>query len=103
MDHSPHFLAVDLGASSGRVMLGRWTDGRISLQELHRFTNGPVTVQGHLHWDVLRLWSEIKAGLALGAQAVATPPAGIGIDSWAIDFGLLDKQGRLIGNPYCYR
>jgi rhamnulokinase len=97
------FLAVDIGAASGRVILGRWDGARFDLEGLHRFPNEPVRVAGALHWDVLRLWHEVKAGLArYRAQAGATL-SGIGIDTWAIDFGLLDRQGRLLGNPYHYR
>lgn len=95
------FVAVDLGASSGRVMLGRWGADRVTLHELRRFPNGPVAVRGRLYWDVLRLWDEIRAGLA--AAAGLGVPAGIGVDSWGIDFGLLDEAGGLLGNPHHYR
>lgn len=98
-----NFLAVDLGASSGRVMLGRWDGRRFALKELHRFPNGGIAVHGHLHWDILRLWQEIQAGLARYAAEYNAPLAGIGVDSWAIDFGLLDGKGRLLGNPFHYR
>src|SRR6478672_2593331 len=98
-----HFLAVDLGAASGRVMLGVWDGARLALRELHRFPNGPVNVQGRLYWDVLRLWEEIQTGLARYATEFTEPLAGIGVDSWAVDYALLDGQGRLLGNPYHYR
>lgn len=106
-----NFLAVDLGASGGRVVLGRWEGERFRLQELHRFPNGPVSVPGqpgsphtaHLHWDVLRLWSEIKAGLALYGCEFGEPLSGIGVDTWAVDYALLDGEGQLLGNPYHYR
>jgi rhamnulokinase len=97
------FLAIDLGASSGRVIAGRWDGERFELEELHRFPNGPVQVQGHLHWDVLRLWQEIKTGIAKYAAQHGEPLAGIGVDTWAVDFALLDDAGRLLGNPYHYR
>src|SRR4051794_39053399 len=103
MSGAANFLAVDLGAASGRVMLGRWDGNAFDLRELHRFPNGPVQVMGHLHWDVLRLWHEIKAGLARYAAEYDGPLAGTGIDTWAVDFGLLDGAGRLLGNPYTYR
>src|SRR5690242_10727798 len=103
MSESTNFLAVDLGASSGRVMLGVWDGGRFALRELHRFPNDPVAVQGHLYWDVLRLWQEIQTGMARYAAEHTAPLAGIGIDTWAVDFGLLDGAGRLLGNPYHYR
>lgn len=92
------FLAVDLGATSGRVMRGRWEDGRIALHELRRFPNGPVSLRGRLHWDVLRLWEEVRAGLSGSGAA-----AGIGVDSWGVDFALLDEAGELLGNPHHYR
>src|SRR3954463_6252936 len=96
------FLAIDLGASSGRVMARQWDGTRFDLSEIHRFPNGPVQVMGHLHWDVLRLWHEIKVGITkYVAQHGA--PVSIGIDTWGVDFGLLDDDGRLLGNPYHYR
>jgi len=98
-----NFLAVDLGAASGRVLLGRWDGNRIGLNELHRFPNGPVTIRGHQHWDVLRLWTEIKAGIARYAQQHGSPLLGIGVDTWGVDFALLDSRGNLVGNPYHYR
>jgi rhamnulokinase len=103
MGDPANFLAVDLGASSGRVLLGRWDGARFGLRELHRFPNGGVSVRGHLHWDVLRLWQELQAGLARYAAEYDAPLAGIGVDSWAVDFGLLDGHGDLLGNPYHYR
>lgn len=103
MARTVNFLAVDLGAASGRVLLGRWDGARFALKELHRFPNGGVSVLGHLHWDVLRLWQETQAGLARYAAENDEPLAGIGVDSWAVDFGLLDAQGQLLGNPYHYR
>jgi rhamnulokinase len=103
MSDTTNFLAIDLGASSGRVMLGRWDGQRFGLHELHRFPNGPVAVRGHLHWDVLRLWQEITTGIARYAAQDDAPLAGIGIDTWAVDFGLLDRVGSLLGNPYHYR
>ncbi len=103
MSDMTNFLAIDLGASSGRVMVGQWDGQRFTLRELHRFPNGPVAVRGHLHWDVLRLWQEITTGIARYAAQDDAPLAGIGIDTWAVDFGLLDRAGCLLGNPYHYR
>jgi rhamnulokinase len=103
MAETTNFIAVDLGASSGRALLGRWDGERFQLQELYRFPNEPVNVLGHLHWDALRLWSEIKAGLARYAAEFDQPLAGIGIDTWGVDFGLLDRAGNLLGNPVHYR
>jgi rhamnulokinase len=103
MTHTTNFIAIDLGASNGRVLLGRWDGSRFDLHELHRFANGPVNVLGSLHWNVLQLWSEIKTGLARYAQQWNEPLAGIGLDTWGVDYALLDRAGRLLGNPYHYR
>lgn len=98
-----NFLAVDLGASNGRVLAGLWDGERFQLEELHRFPNGPVRVAGHLHTDALRLWTEINIGLAAYTARYKTAPAGIGVDTWGVDYGLLDRAGNLLGNPYHYR
>lgn len=103
MDRTSNYIAVDLGASGGRVLLGRWDGARFELEELHRFANEPVMLMGHLHWDVLRLWAEIKTGLTRYAAQYGEPPGGIGLATWGVDFGLLDRAGRLLGNPYHYR
>jgi rhamnulokinase len=103
MTRTANFLAVDLGASSGRVMLGRWDGARFELEELHRFANEPVGALGRLHWDALRLWHEIKGGMRRYAARYDAPLAGIGVDTWGVDFALLDRAGRLIGNPVTYR
>ena len=97
------FLAVDLGAESGRVVAGMFDGARIALEEVHRFPNGPVDVLGRLHWDVLRLWSDFKIGLAKAAQRYGDRIAGIGLDTWGVDYGLLDANDELLGNPYHYR
>ncbi|RPH56969.1 MAG: rhamnulokinase [Chloroflexi bacterium] len=99
---SSTFLAIDLGAESGRAMLGR-LDDRLSLEEVHRFVNGPVRVGEHIHWDILRLWAEIQSGLRMAAERSAGGLAGIGVDTWGVDYGLLDSADRLLGNPYHYR
>ncbi len=93
-------LAVDLGAESGRVMAVHFDGHSLQLEELHRFPNTTVTVHGTLYWDFLRLWENIQAGIDKGKSF---NPASIGVDTWGIDFGLLDKQGNLIGNPVNYR
>jgi rhamnulokinase len=91
--------AVDLGATSGRVMVGTVGPGSLELEEVHRFPNGPVTAaDGSLHWDVARLHREVLAGLRAAGRVDA-----IGIDSWAVDYGLLDAAGALLGDPFCYR
>jgi len=93
-------LAIDVGAESGRVMAVHYDGAGLQLEELHRFPNGAVEVRGSLYWDFLRLWSEIKLGIEKGK---ANHPISIGVDTWGVDFGLLDKDGRLLGNPVCYR
>ena len=97
------FIGIDLGASGGRVLLGRWDGNGFKLEELHRFLNGPVSVLGHLYWDVLYLWAEIKTGLARYSSLYGEPLAGMGVDTWGVDFALIDEQGRLLGNPCHYR
>jgi rhamnulokinase len=103
MKPAKHFVAVDLGASSGRVVSGNWDGHRFTMEELHRFPNGPAYVFGSMYWDVLRLWSGIKEGLAKFALKYGTSPDGISVDGWGVDFALLDGPGMLIGNPHHYR
>lgn len=100
---SANFIAVDLGASSGRVVLGQWDGRRFELQDLHRFANRPLEIEGHLYWDVEGLWAQIKRGLASYTARFDTPLRAIGVDSWAVDYALLDQTGRLLGRPYHYR
>jgi rhamnulokinase len=99
---SPSFLAIDLGAESGRGILGR-IDKRLTLAEVHRFPNSPVRIGDHIHWDILRIWSEVQACLRLAAGQPDSALASIGLDTWGVDFGLLDVADRLIGIPYHYR
>ncbi|MEV6288401.1 rhamnulokinase family protein [Kribbella sp. NPDC051770] len=98
---SLRLAAVDLGASSGRVMVGELGAGHLELTEVHRFWNGPVQIQGTLYWDILHLYRETLAGLAKAASD--GPLDGIGIDSWAVDYGLIAHNGKLLGNPVHYR
>jgi rhamnulokinase len=95
--------AADLGASGGRVMVAEVGSGRLALHEMHRFANAPVTVAGTMHTDVLRLYEEVLEGLAKAAAAAATGIASVGIDCWGVDYGLLDADGALLGNPVHYR
>jgi rhamnulokinase len=97
------YLAFDLGAESGRAVVGHLESDRLRLEEMHRFPNGPVRVLGSLYWDVLRLWSEIKHGLGLAAQAHGNSLTSIGLDAWGVDFGLLAPDDTLLCNPYHYR
>ena len=93
--------AVDLGASGGRVMAGQAGAEGVALHEVYRFPNEPVAVGGTLYWDILRLYAEVRHGLAAAARRFTL--AGLGIDSWGVDFGLLDATGALLGNPVHYR
>jgi rhamnulokinase len=95
--------AVDLGAASGRVMLGHVTGSGIVLTEVRRFPNDAVRVGGTLHWDVLSLYREILVGLREAAGIAGGRLAGIGVDSWGVDYGLIDASGALVGNPVHYR
>jgi rhamnulokinase len=100
--HMNAYLAVDLGAESGRVMLGTLEGGRVALEEVHRFPNRSLNENGHLQWDLAHLEGEIFAGLEKAA-ARGVPIAGISTDSWGVDYVLLDAAGHAIGKPYCYR
>jgi len=97
------YIAVDLGAESGRVMLGIVSTDKIRLEEIHRFDNGPVDQKGTLRWDFARLLSEVKTGIGKTIKQANSNIAGIGVDSWGVDFGLLDESGNLIEMPYHYR
>lgn len=99
---SADYLAVDLGAESGRMLRGRFDGERVSLDEIHRFTNEPVQITSGLHWDVLRIIGEVKAGLRKVARE-AKGLESVGVDSWAVDFALLDRDGALLSNPHHYR
>ena len=103
MADNANYIAVDLGAESGRVMLGRIAAGRLTLEQIHRFGNGPVEQNGTLRWDFNRLMSEIKAGIGKAAKVADGKVAGIGVDTWGVDFGLLGADGQLLENPYHYR
>lgn len=102
MGHALSFAAADLGAESGRVMAGRFDGERLSLREAHRFDSRPVRLPDGLHSDVLRIFSEIESGLAAAARG-GDEVAGIGVDTWGVDFALLDGEGVLLGNPWHYR
>ena len=103
MKAAPAFLAFDLGAESGRAVLGWLRNDRIELQEIHRFPNGPVKLGDSLYWNVLRLWEEMKHALALASKQAGDSLISLGVDTWGVDFGLLDINDNLIGNPFHYR
>jgi rhamnulokinase len=97
------YLGIDLGAESGRVMAGAWNGRAMRVEELHRFSNGPVHVADTLRWDVLRLWTEIQNGLAVAAKRFGDAIVSVGVDTWGVDFVLLTKNGEMLGQPYHYR
>ncbi len=97
------YIAVDLGAESGRVMLGSVSAGKLTLEEVHRFNNGPIQENDSLRWDFDRLFAEVKAGISKAVKQAGTQVEGIGVDSWGVDFGLIGTDGKLIENPYHYR
>ena len=94
-----YYLAVDIGASSGRHILGHLEDGRIVLEEVYRFENGMEKKDGHLCWNLPRLFHEIKEGLK-ACRAAGKIPKSMGIDTWAVDYVLLDGEDRILGNTY---
>ncbi len=100
---SSRYLAFDLGAESGRAMLGSLDGGSLQLEELHRFPNTPVRVLGSMYWDALRLFQEICHGLAIAGRERRLSLDGIGVDTWGVDFGLLGSDGSLCANPRHYR
>ena len=103
MTNGRNYLAVDLGAESGRTIVGTVTDGNLILAETYRFPNSPVRLTDGLHWDVLHLWSDIKAGITASSVKFEKKLESIGFDTWGVDFALLDKNKSLLSNPFHYR
>jgi rhamnulokinase len=97
---SANFLAFDLGAETGRAIVGQLRSGILTLKEVHRFHNEPVRWNGTLQWDILRLWLEMRRGLEAAAD---TRLASVGVDAWGVDYALLGERGNLLENPYHYR
>jgi rhamnulokinase len=97
------FLAFDLGAESGRAVVGFFDGEKLRLEDAHRFPNEPVRLLDMLHWDALRLFSELKRGLGMAVAAHGGDFAALGIDTWGVDFGLLGRGDTLLGNPRHYR
>lgn len=97
------YLAVDLGAESGRVIAGTLNEGIVRLDELHRFSNVTVPMAGTRRWDVLRLWTDIQDGLAKAAQKYGDRIVSVGVDTWGVDYVLLTKNNEMLGAPYTYR
>jgi sugar (pentulose or hexulose) kinase len=103
MPNGQQFLAVDLGAESGRVMRGSLDGGRLQIAEAHRFANGPLQQGESLRWDFPKILADVKRGIARGVEQSGKNVAGTSVDSWGVDFGLLDERGELVQNPYHYR
>ena len=107
MSATRNYLALDLGASGGRAIIGRFDGERLALEEVHRFANGPVHIPSargdSLHWDTLRLFAEIQEGLKKAVACCGSELISLGIDTWGVDYGLLDRNDRLVGLPYHYR
>ncbi len=101
--NSLNMLAIDFGASSGRAISGSFDGSKIAVAEIHRFANDPVRLGGSLYWDFLRLFHELKVGVRSFKQQYSTSPASIAVDTWGVDFGLVNREGNLLGNPYHYR
>jgi rhamnulokinase len=99
------FLAIDLGAESGRALLGRFDGEQVTLEEIHRFPNEPVQLVDGLYWDLLSIFRDVKRGLAKAKPAAAEAGRleSVGVDSWAVDFALLDREGALVSNPLNHR
>ena len=96
-------LAVDLGASGGRLVAGAFDGRLIELEEIHRFDNGPVAMGGQLIWDLPRLWQEVAEGLRAAGSRHGRAVRSVGVDTWGVDFGFLGADGQLLANPVCYR
>ena len=97
------YLGFDIGASSGRAVVGFLDGGRLTLKEINRFSNGPIQLGCALYWDFLSLWQAVIKSMEMCSRAGFTRLAGIGVDTWGVDFGLIDAKGQLLGNPVCYR
>ena len=105
-DEYPLYIAVDLGAGSGRVFLAGVTPGEFLLEEAHRFHYPPSRSAGHLRWDFPKIFHEIKTGARLAverARNLNRIVQSLGVDSWAVDYGLIDDEGNLVEHPVCYR
>lgn len=96
------YVAIDFGGGSGRVIAGCLFEGELVLDTIYRFPNRQVRMGGHVYWDFLSLFEDMKTGIRMAVEKGYTLKS-IGIDTWGVDFGLIDKQGNLLGNPVCYR
>ena len=97
------YLGIDLGAASGRIVAGLWDGRTMKLDELHRFSNGPVYLGDTMRWDVLRFWTEIQTGLAAAGKKYGKQIVSVGADTWGSDYVLLDRNSEILGQPFHYR
>src|SRR5690349_17927990 len=98
-----HYLAFDLGAESGRAILGTLANGTLAVDELHRFPNTPIAENGGLYWDADKLWAEMRRGIAIATGERRVTLDGIGVDTWGVDFALVGEDGKLTSRPRHYR
>jgi len=103
MKASQVYLAIDLGAESGRVLAGEYDGNAITLNVVHSFPNGPISLNGSIHWNTVGLFQQILEGLAKAQAKYGSSLQSIGVDSWGLDYGHLDSAGNLLGMPYHYR
>src|ERR1700722_12639341 len=97
------YIAIDLGAESGRGMLGTLDGVQLGLEEIHRFANVPVEIGGGLHWNIGGLWAEIQKGIGKAMERAGGEVEGISADSWGVDYVLLDAAGEILSPPFIYR
>src|SRR6476469_7436496 len=102
-DASQVFLAIDLGASGGRVVAGLFDGQQLSLEEVYRFDNGGIHAAGHMYWPLPSLWQHVCRGLKAASKLYPGQIASVGVDTWGVDFGLLDKNDEILGIPHHYR
>ena len=98
-----HFLAFDLGASSGRAILGTLENNKLQLTEVHRFKNQMIHIHGNYYWNIYDLFEELKTGLKKCISEFKIQPASIGIDTWGVDYCLITPDRQFVGLPYAYR
>ena len=103
MQSTKNLLAFDIGPSSGRTIVGKFDGNTVQLEEVYRFSNDPQKINNHFFWDILRLFHEIKVGLGVAFQGGEKNPVSVGIDTWGVDYALLDQSDMLMQNPYTYR
>ncbi|RME71499.1 MAG: rhamnulokinase, partial [Verrucomicrobia bacterium] len=103
MENKKVYLSIDLGASSGRVMAGQWDGSTLRLSEVHRFPTPSVFVPPYHYWDILAIYSSILHGLNTARQAYGGQIVSIGVDSWGVDYALIDANGEMLANPIQYR